>query len=80
MKKALETKKEKNLNNIKSIKPNDNQIEKKDINQDQKKDNTKTSNIKSKEEELEEKSKLLNKPKKLLAFDAVAHFKNLIIV
>ena len=75
MKKEQVQPKEQNVNNLKPIKPNENQIEKEKNNQNQKNDNPQKKDIESKEKDLEIKSQLLNKPKKLLEFDAVSHFK-----
>ena len=75
MQKGQEPPKEKNENNIKQIKPNEVEIEKENNNKDSKNDNTKKNEVDPKEKELEIKSKLLNKPKELLGFDAVSHFK-----
>ena len=60
-----------NQNNLKPLKSNEIQVEKKDSN----KQEEKNENIQPKDNELEIKSKLLNKPKELLGFDAVSHFK-----
>ena len=76
MKQAQETTKTENQNNLKPLKSNEIQIEKKESNnQEEKSDNIQKKDSEQKENELELKSKLLNKPKELLGFDAVSHFR-----
>ena len=76
MQQLKEQPKTENVNNLKPLKSNEIQLEKKESNnQEEKSDNIQKKDSEPKENELEAKSKLLNKPKELLGFDAVSHFK-----
>ena len=75
MQKDHKQSKEQKENDLKQKKSNEIQTVKENIDQESKKDKLQEKDIESKEKELEIKSKILNKPKKLLEFDAVSHFK-----
>ena len=75
MKNNQEQKKVQNQNNINQETKKEDKKDNEKIEQETKVENLKKAEVDSKEKELEEKSKLLNKPKELLGFDAVAHFK-----
>ena len=75
MQKSPQSVKDLNHNSLNQESKNEDQLNKEKDAQEPKVENPKKIDVNSKEKELEEKSKLLNKPKELLGFDAVAHFK-----
>ena len=75
MQKNQQTQKDQNKENITPVPQKEEQKDKEKNENERISNNSKKDNPETKEKDLELKSQLLNKPKELLGFDAVPHFK-----
>ena len=75
MQKNQQTQNEQNKENIANVPQKEDQKDKEKNENEPINDNSKKDNLETKEKDLEIKSQLLNKPKELLGFDAISHFK-----